>query len=408
MKTNKMIAAWLAATAIMTLSFGSTFAMWGHGNGWGQLSQYVTAEEKAELQSLPQEERQAYMNELKSKYRITSSQGGWHGKWQSGSKWGHGSEDHNPGDMIANIPASDLTDKEEEILIYGYEEERLARDVYNYLADLYPEEEVFSKIASSEQKHMDSVEVLLDRYDMEVPTGYGELQSTVDTLKAQGEKSLKDALEVGLQIEVLDIEDIEDAILNTDNDDFKVVFTNIGGASYNHMRSFLKAFDSNWLTPDTDTSEFLSTDDLDVKWPLKYKLAERLEAEGIVLPEQVNSETLKSKGPNSGSHGKPSKGTMWKGKWDSMSVSLNGSRVNVTLKNQYKTKYEAKYGSTIAKMTDSQLETFIGKVDDIIEKVNTGDYSEATKEKYNAMLIALKEIAINNIDEESILDGLFN
>jgi uncharacterized protein (UPF0305 family) len=91
-----------------------------------------------------------------------------------------------------------------------------------------------------------------------------------------------------------------------------------------------------------------------------------------------------------------------------MSASLNGSRVNVTLKNQYKTKYEAKYGSTIAKMTDSQLETFIGKVDDIIEKVNTGDYSEATKEKYNAMLIALKEIAINNIDEESILDGLFN
>jgi hypothetical protein len=147
--------------------------------------------------------------------------------------------------MIANIPASDLTDKEEEILIYGYEEERLARDVYNYLADLYPDEEVFSKIASSEQKHMDSVEVLLDRYNMDVPTGYGDLQSTVDALKTQGEKSLKDALEVGLQIEVLDIEDIEDAILNTDNDDFKVVFTNIGGASYNHMRSFLKAFDSN-------------------------------------------------------------------------------------------------------------------------------------------------------------------
>jgi hypothetical protein len=59
-------------------------------------------------------------------------------------------------------------------------------------------------------------------------------------------------------------------------------------------------------------------------------------------------------------------------------------------------------------MDDSQLETFIGKVDDIIEKVNTWNYSDATKEKYNAMLIALKEIAVNNIDEESILEWLFN
>jgi hypothetical protein len=59
-------------------------------------------------------------------------------------------------------------------------------------------------------------------------------------------------------------------------------------------------------------------------------------------------------------------------------------------------------------MDNSQLETFIGKVDDIIEKVNTWNYSDATKEKYNAMLIALKEIAVNNIDEESILEWLFN
>jgi hypothetical protein len=59
-------------------------------------------------------------------------------------------------------------------------------------------------------------------------------------------------------------------------------------------------------------------------------------------------------------------------------------------------------------MDDSKLEIFIGKVDDIIEKVNTWNYSDATKEKYNAMLIALKEIAVNNIDEESILEWLFN
>jgi hypothetical protein len=50
-------------------------------------------------------------------------------------------------------------------------------------------------------------------------------------------------------------------------------------------------------------------------------------------------------------------------------------------------------------MDDSALENFIGKVDDILEKVATGDYSDATKEKYNAMLLALSEIAVDNIDE---------
>ncbi|MFC1797697.1 DUF2202 domain-containing protein [Patescibacteria group bacterium] len=129
--------------------------------------------------------------------------------------------------MIANIPASDLSDKEKEILSYGYSEEMLARDVYNYLYELY-DEDIFEKIADSEQKHMDAVEVLFDRYELELPTGYGDLQSIFDTLKAEGEQGLKEALEVGLKIEILDIEDIEEAISGTDNDDLKIVFTNIG------------------------------------------------------------------------------------------------------------------------------------------------------------------------------------
>jgi hypothetical protein len=52
----------------------------------------------------------------------------------------------------------------------------VAIDAYNYLATLYPEESVFAKIADSEQKHMDSVKVLLDRYNLDAPTGYGDLQ----------------------------------------------------------------------------------------------------------------------------------------------------------------------------------------------------------------------------------------
>ncbi len=343
MKTKKILSTGLVASTIMIASIWSTFAMWG-------------------------------------------GQGGWHG---------HGN--NNPGNMIAGIPASDLSEKEIEILSYGYSEEMLARDTYNYLAELYPEETVFSKIASSEQKHMDSVEVLLDRYEIDAPTGYGELESTYEALKAQGEISLKDALEVGLQIEVLDIEDIDDAIQNTDNDDFKIVFTNIGGASYNHLRSFLQAFESNGLIPDTQTSEFLSDDDLNTKWPLKYKLAERLEAKGIVLPEQVNSTTLKSKGPNA-SHTTGNMQTPSGKQKIETAYNKQNYDINVSLKNQYKKTYQVKYGSMIAAMDDDNLETLIEKIDTLSLKVNSGEYSYSVQTKYNAMLLALREIAVENLN----------
>ncbi len=81
---------------------------------------------------------------------------------------------------------------------------------------------------------------------------------------------------------------------------------------------------------------------------------------------------------------------------------------NSVLKAQYKNTYEEKYGDAISKMTDDQLNTFITKVDDIADKVNTGDYSDATKDKYNAMLDALREIAEDNLDStDDLLDGLF-
>ena len=418
MKTNKMIAAWLAATAIMTLSFGYTFAMWGEnwmGNwGWkGKLLQYVTDEEKAEIQKMDKEKRQTYMEKLKEKYNITDNDK----RWKYWKMWG---ESHRMWNMISDIPSSDLNDIEKELLSYWYSEELLARDVYKYLADLYPEQEVFSKISWAEQKHADAVKVLLDRYDLDVPTGYGDLQSTYDALISEWSKSLKDALEVGLKIEVLDINDIEKSISETDNDDFKIVFTNIWGASYNHMRGFLKAFESNGLIPSTDISDFLSSEDLDVKWPLKYKLAERLESKWIELPVQVSSETMKSKWSKWNNHWERiERVNHWK-RWERLNHDrkwfMNNSNWkmnnnwnnNSALINKYKNAYEVKYGSLIKKMNNSQLETFIGKVDVIIEKVNTWNYSPIIKDKYNSMLIALKELATDNLDGDNLLEGLFN
>jgi hypothetical protein len=128
-----------------------------------------------------------------------------------------------------------LSDAEKQELYYGYSEEKLAHDLYTYFYSLYGTQ-TFQNIANSESQHMTAVKTLLDRYSLATPTDYGTLQSTFDSLRVEGEKSLQSALEVGLKVEMLDIEDIKDTIKTTDNDDLKIVFTNIGGASYNHMR----------------------------------------------------------------------------------------------------------------------------------------------------------------------------
>lgn len=187
---------------------------------------------------------------------------------------------------IDNIPKSDLSEQEKKDLVYQYNEEKVARDIYTYFNTKYWVKQ-FANIAESEQQHMDSVKILLDRYFIEVPTSFWELQTTYDTLKSEWEKSLKSALEVWLKIEMLDIKDIVDTIKTTDNDDLKIVFTNIWWASYNHIRWFLNALDNNWFTTTLDYSQYLTKDELNTKWSLQNKLVEKLTSEWVTLPNQV-------------------------------------------------------------------------------------------------------------------------
>jgi hypothetical protein len=133
---------------------------------------------------------------------------------------------HNPADMIADIAMSDLSETEKNNLIYSYAEETLAHDMYMYFYELYGTQ-TFLNIANSEAEHQAAVKALLDRYGLETPNDYGELNDEFAELKAKGELSLKDALEVGVSIEILDIEDIAQTIIETDNDDIKAVFVNI-------------------------------------------------------------------------------------------------------------------------------------------------------------------------------------
>ncbi|WP_338356637.1 DUF2202 domain-containing protein [Yeosuana marina] len=146
---------------------------------------------------------------------------------------------------ILSLPTEELSEFELSSMIHMREEEKLARDVYQYLYAKY-EMTIFTNIMNSEETHMFAVEVLLNKYNIVDPAETTEpgvfkdesLQSIYDSLIAKGNVSLTEALIVGAIIEDLDIMDLNHLLENSDNQDFKYVFENLNLGSRNHLRGF--------------------------------------------------------------------------------------------------------------------------------------------------------------------------
>lgn len=140
-----------------------------------------------------------------------------------------------------------LTDDEKNDLIFMREEEKLARDVYLTLHDIW-ETPVFANIATSEQQHMDAILGLLNTYKIPDPTVgklvgefvNDELQDLYDGLVAKGAQSALDALMVGGIIEETDIEDLQFAMETTTVRNIDSVYSNLLNGSYNHLRAFAR------------------------------------------------------------------------------------------------------------------------------------------------------------------------
>ena len=136
-------------------------------------------------------------------------------------------------------------------IIYGiYEEEKVARDVYITLGDMYPEENTFANIQLSEQTHMDAVRNLCVKYGISIPDvdqDVGEfnlkgMEGLYDSFVTEGAVSKLAALEVGQEIEIMDIEDLADASNDMPKDVIKV-FTNLMSGSINHLSAFTNAIE---------------------------------------------------------------------------------------------------------------------------------------------------------------------
>jgi len=136
-----------------------------------------------------------------------------------------------------------LTDKEKAGLLWMREEEKVARDVYLAFYELYGSL-VFKNIAKSEQAHMNAILYQLKGYKLTDPalaeTGKftPEFQAIYDGLVAEGKKGLKEALQVAVKIEEMDIADLKEHLSETKVPNLLRVYNNLLAASNVHLKAF--------------------------------------------------------------------------------------------------------------------------------------------------------------------------
>ncbi len=147
----------------------------------------------------------------------------------------------------APVPASAATLSADEavMLTYMREEEKLARDVYLTMYDLWGAV-TFSNIATSEQQHTDTMKKMLDKYRLPDPAlpGIGlftdlYLQQKYNELVALGSQSYVNGLYAGATIEEIDMIDIQHAIDITTRPDLITAYQNLLDGSKNHLRAFV-------------------------------------------------------------------------------------------------------------------------------------------------------------------------
>lgn len=174
--------------------------------------------------------------------------------------------DSSSGSATATLDATEASH-----LTFMREEEKLARDVYLTFAEMYPEQPVFSTIATkSEQTHTDTLRDKLEQYGLpdpnpdanDLPASIGlfsgeewgwYFMQKYGELVAKGSNSELDALYVGALIEELDMNDIIvcPAIMvkagysnpcgleYTDERAIKNAYSSLVDGSENHLRSYV-------------------------------------------------------------------------------------------------------------------------------------------------------------------------
>ena len=145
----------------------------------------------------------------------------------------------------SSYAATTLTLDQKKQLQYLVEEEKLARDVYNYFAANVTSQK-FANIAKSEQTHMNYIANLLKSYKVYNPAATtkpgvfknADLQNLYNTLIASGKTSVTAAFAAGVTIEQTDIADLEKDLASNMPADIQAALKSLLRGSQNHLAAF--------------------------------------------------------------------------------------------------------------------------------------------------------------------------
>jgi hypothetical protein len=155
---------------------------------------------------------------------------------------------------MTTLAAPSVVEKPDETevhdLLFIREEEKMARDVYHVLYEMWGNP-IFANIETSEQTHMDAVKELIIYYGETDPVTNDDTGMFTDSdiadlysfLVEWGSQSELDALLVGAYIEEYDILDIWKAYEETDAERAKTVYQNLYEGSYNHLDAFVYVYE---------------------------------------------------------------------------------------------------------------------------------------------------------------------
>lgn len=161
---------------------------------------------------------------------------------------------------LDDYEVSNLNTTQKYALAYMWNEEKLAYELYIELNKIHPNIK-FTNIANkSEINHIQYVENLIQRYDINISNlgdftisyskeelealpvgefGVPEIQTLYNTLYNEGTTGLTEALKVGCKVEVTDVNDLNDYIEDAgDAQDLVDTFKILRAGSYNHYWGF--------------------------------------------------------------------------------------------------------------------------------------------------------------------------
>ncbi|HUV16346.1 MAG TPA: DUF2202 domain-containing protein [Pelolinea sp.] len=160
----------------------------------------------------------------------------------------------------------DLNQAEADGLLFMFEEEKLAYDLYIAFYEEWGLP-VFQNIASGELIHKNAVASLLEKFGLPDPSESKPagvftntmLQDLYNQLLSKGKQSVSNALKVGASVEEIDILNLQERLLQTDEPDIIRVYENLELGSRNHLRSFVSVLQNQ--TGEVYQPGYLSTED---------------------------------------------------------------------------------------------------------------------------------------------------